>query len=289
MSEERTTREREARCAAENDLLRSEFVRQLIGRCPSDPRPTDGAPRLLVQFWDEATSVPQDVQECLDSWAPLEQSGFQRLLFHDSSALQFIAGHFAERYGNAFRACGHPAMRADYFRLCFILRFGGLYVDADDRYLGRDVDTVASDGRLRLQALCYDIPTGSMLDPYEAATAGENTNRVFYVNNNPLIAPAAHPLVARALERATDQLLAAGPNCRDIQSMTGPGNLTASLVEHTLALDGKGAELDFALLPNWDSIAMSQWPLEYRSDDRNWRNWCKPVDNLGQATGVSAQ
>lgn len=62
---------------------------------------------------------------------------------------------------------------------------------------------------------------------------------------------------------------------RDVRPMTGPGNLTASLVEYALELQEQGAELGFALLPNWDATAVNTWPLAYRSDDRNWRNWVR--------------
>jgi mannosyltransferase OCH1-like enzyme len=79
----------------------------------------------------------------------------------------------------AFSACDHPAMRADYFRLCFMVRVGGLYVDADDRYLGQPIDAALGDGRLKLQALCYDIPSDSMLDLYETAERGEDASHIF--------------------------------------------------------------------------------------------------------------
>jgi hypothetical protein len=260
---------------ASDDQLRSDFIRRLILHNPGRRVSKGLPPRLLIQFWNDATHVPADVRTCLDSWAPLEQSGFKRLLFDDATAFQFIDDNFSERHVLAFDACDHPAMRADYFRLCFMLQVGGFYVDADDRYLGQPLDKVLGDSRLRLQALCYDIPTGSMLAPYEAAKGGERTSHIFYVNNDPLIAPARHPLVVHTLERATDQVLSAGASGRDIQAMTGPGNLTACLIEHALELQGQGSELDFALLPNWDAIAVSTWPLEYRSDDRNWRNWVR--------------
>lgn len=119
-----------------DDQLRSDFIRRLILHNP-DSRASKGLPpRLLVQFWNDASHVPADVRACLDSWTPLEQPGFRRLLFDDATAFQFIDDHFSERHVLAFEACGHPAMRADYFRLCFMLQVGGLYVDADDRYLG---------------------------------------------------------------------------------------------------------------------------------------------------------
>lgn len=262
---------------ATNERLRSEFVRKLILQSTGNSvaGTENPPPRLLVQFWDDATSVPGDVQACLDSWGPLERFGIRRVLFNDVTALRFIENNFSERHVLAFSTCAHPAMRADYFRLCFMLRRGGLYVDADDVYLGQPVDEVLGDGRLKLQALCYDIPTNSMLQPFETAEHGEDASRIFYVNNNPLIAPRNHPILARALRRATDQLLSLGLKGTDIQSMTGPGNLTASLVEHALGLREQGADSDFALLTDWDAIATSKWPLDYRSDNRNWRNWAR--------------
>lgn len=258
---------------ANDDDLRSEFMRQVILSSARPPTNDGTSPRLLVQFWDEAPCVPSDVQTCLDSWASIEQAGFKRLLFGDATARRFIEDQFSARHLRAFDACAHPAMRADYFRLCFMLQVGGMYVDADDRYLGRSLSRAGETSRLQLQALCYHLGTHSMVNPYEAAEGGRNSSRVFYVNNNPLIAPAGHPLLARALERATAQIESPGTNLRDIQSLTGPGNLTACLVEHTLENQAAGTELDFTLIPDWDSIAVSTWPLEYRSDNRNWRNW----------------
>jgi hypothetical protein len=52
-------------------------------------------------------------------------------------------------------------MQADYFRLCYVLVEGGIYVDADDVCVGTDIGWLAEDGRLKLQPLCYDIATGS--------------------------------------------------------------------------------------------------------------------------------
>ncbi len=232
-------------------------------------------PRLLVQFWDNISAIPLDVQVCLDSWSTLEDVGFKRLLFDDVSARRFIAEHFSDRHVLAFKNCHHPAMRADYFRLCFILKVGGFYVDADDVYRGGSVDGLVSDGRLKLQPLCYDITTDSMLDPSGSASAGEDGSRIYYVNNNPLIAPAGHPIIASALDRATSFVLSAGGRSRDIQSLTGPGNLTATLVKHAVARQREGLTYDFELITDWETVATSRWPLAYRSDDRNWRRWVR--------------
>ncbi len=231
-------------------------------------------PRVLVQFWDKRAAMPADVRECLDSWRPLEERGFERLLFDDQEAAQFIATYFGRRYSTAFERCHHPAMRCDYFRLCFIARNGGFYVDADEFYQGGDCECLFRDNRLKLQPLCYDLSNGTMVKA-EVFTKkhSDSPDWIFYVNNNPLIAPPSHPVIRLALARSTQVLLRYVGDRPDIQSVTGPGNLTASLLRHAGASELQGGARDFAFLPNWDAVSVSQWPLSYRSDERNWRLW----------------
>jgi hypothetical protein len=260
---------------AEDDTLRSLFVERLLTNA-NPCRLAVGSgdiPRTLVQFWDDANAIPQDVQGCLDTWSSVEGKGFERLLYDDSSSEQFIRNNFDARHSHAFTLCHHPAMRADYFRLCFIFAHGGVYVDADDEYQQTLLDGFVGDGSLKLQPLCYDIITDAMADPILLAGTSESKDHIFYVNNNPLIAPPRHPVVANALERSTTTLLSGRCDDRDIQSITGPGNLTASLVAHAIAGKHAGYDQDFELIVDWDSVAISKWPLGYRSDHRNWRHW----------------
>ena len=97
--------------------------------------------------------------------------------------------------------------------------------------------------------------------------------RIFYVNNNPIAAPAGHPVLRRALARATDRLLG-DEQAPEIQSTTGPGNLTAVLAAHARESQvlGHAAAPDFELLLEWERVAEPCWDLGYRNDDRNWRN-----------------
>ena len=102
----------------------------------------------------------------------------------------------------------------------------------------------------------------------------ESPNWIYYVNNNPLISPANHPVIRLALDRATNILLRnRKEEIHQIQSTTGPGNLTASLVRHSVACKISGTIRDFSILPNWNEISVSPWPLSYRDDERNWRLW----------------
>ena len=163
-------------------------------------------------------------------------------------------------------------MRSDYLRMCFVLAEGGLYVDADDVLLGSGWKEIFRDGTLKLQPLAYDIQVHGMVAAAELQRADLPTEgRIFYVNNNPIAGPANHPVLRRALTRATDALLGDDP-APEIQSTTGPGNLTASLAAHAREVLVEGLMPDFALLFHWEAVAEPCWDLAYRNDDRNWRN-----------------
>lgn len=261
----------------EDDRLRSKYMLHIIREERNSAHKTDASliPRILVQFWDNIESIPADVRKCMNSWQLLEDSDFERLLFDDKSSETFISNYFDEKHVEAFKRCRHPAMRSDYFRLCFILMKGGLYVDADDTYQGVILKHLFQDNRIKLQPLCYDSSTDSMIDTTDFLINLPNKpDLTFYVNNNPIIAPPDHPVIRMALERSTSILLnQATDEAQDVQSTTGPGNLTASLVRHAIEIEHDGKARDFLLLNDWDMVSVSQWPLDYRKDKRNWRLW----------------
>lgn len=260
----------------EHDRLRSRFMQQLIREEPRAPRTltagTSRIPKVLVRFWDNADAVPPDVLDCLESWNGLRACGFEILTFDDASAAAYIAARFGLRHVAAFGRCRHPAMRSDYFRLCYLVASGGFYVDADDAMTVGHWPILYNDDRLKLHPLCYSIAERTLLPMKEVWDADlPATGHTFYVNNNPLIAPAEHPVLKRALERATAAVLDAEGR-QDIHSVTGPANLTAALVAHARDLALAGGPRDFALMRDWDQVAETRWDLAYRADERNWRN-----------------
>lgn len=254
---------------------RSEFIRGLVqgqSQRPCIDRRRQGPPRTIVQFWHDLDELPEDVRDCIASWVRFEQSGFTHRLFDENSAKAFIRTSFDARHERAFERCYHPSMKADYFRLCFMLAEGGFYVDADDVCLTSKIECLFEDSRLRIQPLCYDIASSGMVNPSkflqpDAYSAGW----IFYFNNNPLIATRGHPIIERALKNATDRLeLASADTLPEIQATTGPGNLTEAIFEHSAISENLGDDL--VVLHDWDSIALSKWPLSYRDDARNWRH-----------------
>ena len=82
----------------------------------------------IAQFW-HSSEPPAHVVELTQSFAELNPER-PHLLFNAETADDFIAEHFTKRESEAFRACGPPAMQADYLRYCVIWRSGGIWADA---------------------------------------------------------------------------------------------------------------------------------------------------------------
>ena len=229
-------------------------------------------PRNLIRFWHDHSELPDDVAACMSTWERLREQGFAVRTYDDNSAERYIRDRQGEREVAAFSRCTHPAMRSDYFRLCALVIEGGLYVDCDDVLLNDGWTRLFEDDRLKLQPLCYDISAGGMMQSTDIwqkdLPPGE---RNFYVNNDPIAAPPGHPVLQRALCRATELLLE-GNGRPEIQATTGPGNLTTVLAAHAHALLLRGDPLDFNLIRGWAAIAEMRWDLSYREDERNWRN-----------------
>jgi hypothetical protein len=259
----------------EGHRARSAYVREVVQRTGErDPIPTmfSGGPRrTIVQFWDDLERLPGDVAECIQSWRILKAQGFDIRLFDSDQAREFIARRLGPRHEDAYRRCYHPAMQSDYFRLCYILVEGGCYLDADDVHNGPTIEQLFDDGRLKIQPLCYDIETHRMVPPKVFTEPGADAPTwIFYFNNNPLLAAPGHPVIERALANATAALeRATDGELPEIQSSTGPGNLTRSIFE--LAQHSSATSNALLVLRDWEDVASSRWPLGYRSDTRNWR------------------
>lgn len=259
----------------ESHRARSRFVRGLVQRSSSFAVASSvfarKLPKRIVQFWDDLDRLPGDVSECIETWRKIEEQGFERLLFDKRQARDFILRRLGSRHQQAFDKCYHPAMQSDYFRLCYILVEGGCYVDTDDVYDGSQIQHLFSDGRLKLQPLCYDVATNMMVPPSLFTKPGANAaSWIFYFNNNPLIAGSQHPLIDRALAQATLSLEKDVTNdLPEIQSTTGPGNLTKSIFD--AVTENGEIKRTLLVLRDWENIAKSRWDLSYRNDPRNWR------------------
>ncbi|MEL7834992.1 glycosyltransferase family 32 protein [Fodinibius sp. Rm-B-1B1-1] len=264
---------KEAISISENDHKRSDKVCDFIKTYKGNSIAKGTIPKIIIQYWDNPKQIPKDVNKCVKTWDKLDSKDYKHLLFNDYSARKLIANKFNQRHVKAYDHCYHPAMKSDYFRLCFIHSYGGCYIDTDDAYCGTNIEHLFNDARLKLQPLCYDVSTNSMVDPNKFTKPKQySTNWIFYFNNNPIIAPPKNPIIQYALKRATDILLKPNhDNLPDIQSTTGPGNLTASVVAQMTTSNSYEVETHFRVLTNWANYIDTIWSLRYRNDNRNWR------------------
>jgi hypothetical protein len=248
---------------------RSEFIRKIIQQSVESFISSCTIPKKIIQFWDSPNNIPNDVRHCMKSWNALESFGYEYFLYNFISAKEFIKNNLGKTYSEAFAKCTHPAMQSDYFRLCYISVNGGFYVDTDDVYLGSEINYLFMDDKLKLQPLCYDISTDSMIPP-EIFTEKNiyEESWIFYFKNNPLIAPPHHIIIDRALEQSTFLLNKSSRPLTDIQSTTGPGNLSKSIFSYREEIDLLS---QITVVSNWQEIAETKWDLEYRADSRNWR------------------
>lgn len=230
---------------------------------------TTSIPKTIVQFWDKE-DIPIDVKKCMESWKSLNKKGYTYILFNEKSAREYILSNLNKEHLLAFDNCYHPAMKSDYFRLCYINYSGGMYVDSDDVYSGLNTDKYFITPKLKLQPLCYDLELNQMVKTQKLLNNDiQNKHWIYYFNNNPLISAPSNPIINYALERATNILLDIDyDNLPEIQSTAGPGNITASVVAAQLT---PSFEDNIEIITDWEKISKTIWSLSYRDDSRNWR------------------
>jgi hypothetical protein len=253
---------------SEDDEQRSKLVFDLLNKFENS-KGIDKTPKTIIQFWDKMDGIPSDVQECMDSWKKLEDSGFHYQVFCQKSAQAYIAANLSKTHVMAFKNCYHPAMKSDYFRLCYIYCSGGMYVDSDEVYSGQCIDAYFEDSKLKLHPLCYDTESDKMVSIEGFLRLPFKQSWIYYFNNNPLISGENNPIVKYALSRATNILTSLdNENLPEIQSTAGPGNLTASVVASCATNQCVNA---FNILTDWENNSRNIWSLSYRNDARNWR------------------
>lgn len=250
---------------AEDHYNRSKFIYDFLQKPRTNNLDTVSIPKVIIQYWHSLNEIPHDVLECIESWKPLKEKGFQFKLFDDQLAKEFIINNLEEKHLISYLKCHHPAMRCDYFRLCYLYKCGGFYVDADELLLNTDVDLMYNDNNIKVQPLCYSIKQEKMVEIEYFFNKPYDATKIYYFNNNPIIAPPYHQLISIALNRATNKLVS-DENIFDIQSTTGPGNLSASIVYYLLS-----GMNEIEIIEDWNLYSKSPWPLSYRFDDRNWR------------------
>ncbi|BCI66486.1 hypothetical protein AAJCM20276_11100 [Acetobacter aceti] len=95
---------------------------------PGDTLP-EGIPHRIAQYWHSSV-LPEEVQRAVETMKAYNP-GFAHHLVCDESARSFIRQHYGEEKARLFDACFHATMRSDFWRLCDLYEYGGIYVDVD--------------------------------------------------------------------------------------------------------------------------------------------------------------
>lgn len=152
---------------------------------------------LIAQYWDSG-APPDDVSAQLATFRELNPDLSHRV-FDEERAARLIADRFGKRELAAFRACAVPSMRADYFRYCAILAFGGVYADV---------------------SFGCRAPLRSMLARFDDGLLFRREPPGYVLNGFFAFSRPGHPLLRLALEIATENIERRA--CELVQMVTGP-------------------------------------------------------------------
>jgi mannosyltransferase OCH1-like enzyme len=183
----------------------------------------------------------------MQSWRTLNPQ-FEYERFDHRTALQFLESNHRSGVASAYKRLREPAQCADLFRLAYLSVRGGLYVDADDRCL-TTIDTFAP-------------RTATFLSYYEEYGT---------IANNFLGAMAQHPVIARALQLATQAVNRGDGDL--LWLSTGPGVLTRAFAQILAETNPYTAALEHVALLDVNCLRRSvglHSPAGYKRTRRHW-------------------
>ena len=227
---------------------------ELAETAPRDAEGPDAGGAVLAQFWDR-TEVPDDVAAVMRSWRE-QHPGLEVRLFDTDSAREHLRAAFGGAVAGVFDLCRHAAMKADLFRLGWLLSEGGVWADADER-------CIRPLGPLLAWAAQQDL-----VAPLSGEVPG-------YVHNFFLGARAGSRAVEAAFEAACAAVDAQARAGRrpDIWATTGPGLITrvaaARLLSWTSGGEASGVRLISA--QQYACFVRTEHDLAYKRDSAaNW-------------------
>jgi mannosyltransferase OCH1-like enzyme len=230
-----------------------------------DTAPT--IPRKIMQFWDQ-TNPLDEITRLLRTWVETHP-GYAYCRFDNATARDYLGAHYPKEVLSAYRHARHPAQASDLFRLAYLLREGGFYIDADDRCVG---------------PLATVTTPGIILIGYQEQYAT--------LGNNFLGCMPGEAVIGRALMLAVETL-----NRGDSEAIwlaTGPGLLTRAFTD---ILTQQGTEWRTWLEPRrildrneLSAVSWSHSISGYKNTRRSWLRSAfssRPASKAGRITGAT--
>lgn len=98
-------------------------------------------PKVIIQYWNDKV-IPKDIESLINSWKDNNPKYIHKLFDRDTAA-EFLELNYNKQIKNLFLSFTIPAMQSDFFRLAYIFKFGGVYVDAASKCIS-SLDTIIS-------------------------------------------------------------------------------------------------------------------------------------------------
>ena len=199
---------------------------------------------IVFQFWD-TTPLPSEIVLLINTWDAVNPD-FDHRVYNDATSAEFISEHIGSAALDAYRACGVAAMKADLFRYCALFTFGGVYVDADTRYMG------------------------NLLDLYNTCRRGllfrrqKNVANDFIIVKNP-----QDDLIKYTLDTAINNISSRISN--NVWEVTGPGIMT-SLWRKSEGNINNSLFRDFSVVEERElrTVVGFDWSLQYKKNPGHW-------------------
>ena len=227
-----------------------------LAALPPNRSDSHGIPKRIMQYWDKP--VPPDEVVSLMQRCKAANPGYVHDLFDDASAQDFLATQYGTVVVDLYRACFHVAAKADFFRLAYLYKRGGFYIDADE-VCDQPLDS------------CFR--TGGVEQIYTFSRGLPSC-----VNNWFIGAASGTRIIERTFENCMENLSSVtrhGPKT-NVWVLTGPGVLTFSILdlfcEPAEHLGGRAFGTTVLLEESEYRRFFDAPPMQYKNDkDGNWR------------------
>lgn len=218
-------------------------------------------PKKIMLFWHDQ-NLPDDVTESIEKIKNFN-SDYIVTLFNEETAQKYIQQNYDENLSTLFiKHCPHIIMKADLFRICYLLKEGGIYVDID-------IDCYAS-----LDSI-FEYQQFSCFFLYAEGNPS-------CIENGFIACEPKSYVISFILTQITDHLTRK-QNFTNIWEHTGPGAVTMAIMKllfQEIAQNGNSLHLKYYLLLGKNNLINRAYhiaPLEYKNtQEGNWRNYVIP-------------
>jgi tetratricopeptide (TPR) repeat protein len=162
-------------------------------------------PARILQYWD-SSDPPEDISHLMASWRDLNPE-YECIRHDEESARDYLLSNFGQSVMAAFDRAPQHAMKSDLFRLAWLYREGGVYVDADDACL---------------------VPLAEFLPRHVGFVSYQEEYGT--LGNNFLAVSSHHPIISLALSWAIEALQQ--DTLGLVWLATGPGLITRAFTRH---------------------------------------------------------